>query len=37
VNKRFTLRSWEIKPPAGVAADGQQFLNVSILLGERTS
>jgi len=37
VNKRFTLRSWEIKPPTGASPDGQQFLNVSILLGERTS
>ena len=35
VNKRFTLKSWEIKPPAGAIADGQQLLNVSITLGEK--
>src|SRR5207247_4845758 len=37
VNKRFTLKSWEIKPPAGGTPEGQQFLNVNIVLGERTS
>ena len=37
VNKRFTLKSWEIKPPAGGGPEGQQFLNVNIVLGERTS
>lgn len=37
VNKRFTLKSWEIKPPAGATPDGQQFLTVSIVLGERSS
>ncbi|MET0851960.1 MAG: hypothetical protein ABW020_12565 [Candidatus Rokuibacteriota bacterium] len=36
VNKRFTLRSWEIKPPAGATPDGQQLLNVSIMLGEKS-
>jgi hypothetical protein len=36
VNKRFTLKSWEIKPGAA-APEGAQFLNVSILLGERPS
>jgi hypothetical protein len=36
VNKRFALRSWEIKPPAGATADGQQLLNVSITLGEKS-
>jgi len=37
VNKRFTLKSWEIKPPAGATPEGHQFLNVNIVLGERTS
>jgi hypothetical protein len=37
VNKRFTLQSWEIKPPAATVEGGQQLLNVSILLGERQS
>lgn len=36
VSKRFTLRSWEIKPGGG-GGEGPQFLNVSILLGERQS
>ena len=35
VNKRFRLKSWEIKPPVGGAA-GVPFLNVSIVLVERT-
>ena len=35
VSKRFTLKSWEIKPAQ--AAEGKQFLNVSIVLGERQS
>jgi hypothetical protein len=34
VNRRFTLKSWEIRPPVG-GAEGQQLLNVSIVLGER--
>jgi len=37
VNKRFRLRSWEIKPPAGGPADGLQFLNVTVVLSERPS
>jgi hypothetical protein len=37
VNKRFTLQSWEIKPPAATVEGGQQLLNVSIILGERQS
>jgi hypothetical protein len=36
VNKRFTLRSWEIRPIAP-SGEGPQFLNVSIVLGERQS
>lgn len=35
VNKRFQLKSWEIKPPAGGAADGLQFLNITVVLSER--
>ena len=37
VNKRFQLKSWEIKPPAGGATDGLQLLNVTVLLSERPS
>jgi hypothetical protein len=37
VNKRFTLQSWEIKPPAAVAEGARQLLNVSIILAERQS
>ncbi len=37
VNKRFTLQSWEIKPPAAVAEGARQLLNVSIVLAERQS
>ncbi len=37
VNKRFQLKSWEIKPPAGGAAEGLQFLNVTVVLSERPS
>jgi hypothetical protein len=36
VNKRFRLKSWEIKPSAsGVTGEGQ-FLNISIFLAERS-
>lgn len=37
VNKRFQLKSWEIKPPAGGATDGLQFLNITVVLLERPS
>lgn len=37
VNKRFTLKSWEIKPPTGGPDQQGQMINVSILLGERPS
>ena len=37
VNKRFQLKSWEIKPPAGGATDGLQLLNITVLLSERPS
>jgi hypothetical protein len=37
VNKRFTLKSWEIKPPVPAAEGQLQLLNVSITLGERPS
>jgi len=33
VNKRFLLKSWEVKPPTG--GGGQEFLNISIVLSER--
>lgn len=33
VNKRFQLKSWEIKP--GAAGEASEFLNVSIVFGER--
>ena len=35
VNKRFQLRSWEIKPGAAAPTGGAQLLNVSIVLAER--
>ena len=35
VNKRFQLRSWEIKPGAAASASGAQLLNISIVLAER--
>jgi hypothetical protein len=36
VNRRFQLKSWDIKPPGGTSAeDDQQYLNISILLSER--
>lgn len=35
VNKRFTLKSWEIKPSGVAGPDAQPLLNVSILLGEK--
>lgn len=33
VNKRFQLKGWEIKP--GAAGEASEFLNVSIVFGER--
>ena len=35
VNKRFQLRSWEIKPGAAASAGGAQLLSISIVLAER--
>lgn len=36
VNRRFQLRSWEIKPPSGGGGpDAPQFLQISITLSER--
>lgn len=35
VNRRFELKSWEIKPPAGGTKSGPQFLQVRIALTER--
>ncbi|OGK82487.1 MAG: hypothetical protein A2X52_05155 [Candidatus Rokubacteria bacterium GWC2_70_16] len=37
VSRRFQLRSWEIKPPAGGATEGVQFLGITIVLSERPS
>lgn len=36
VNKRFQLKSWEIKPPSS-GAEGTQFLNIVITFSERPS
>ena len=36
VNKRFQLKSWEIKPSAIATAGGDQVLAISIVLTERT-
>ena len=36
VNKRFQLKSWDIKPPGGTGAEDEaQYLNITILLSER--
>lgn len=35
VNKRFTLKSWEIRPPTAGGPDGPSLLNVTIVLGEK--
>jgi hypothetical protein len=36
VNKRFQLKSWDIKPPGGAGAEDEaQYLNITILLSER--
>ena len=35
VNRRFALKSWEIKPSAVATASGEQLLAISILLAER--
>jgi hypothetical protein len=37
VNKRFTLRSWEIKPPASTTTDSPSpLLQIGVTLAERT-
>jgi hypothetical protein len=35
VNKRFQLKSWEIKPPTSAPADEDALLNITITLSER--
>jgi len=35
VNRRFQLKSWEIKPASGGAGEGPQFLQIVIALTER--
>ena len=35
VNKRFHLKSWEIKPPAGTSGDDEGLLGITIQLSER--
>ena len=35
VSRRFALRSWEIKPSAGAASSGEQFLGITIVLAGR--
>jgi hypothetical protein len=35
VNKRFTLKSWEVRPPTAVGPEGQPMLNVGVVLGEK--
>lgn len=37
VNRRFQLKSWEIKPGAPVSPGGVQLLNISVVLSERAS
>jgi hypothetical protein len=35
VNKRYQLKSWEIKPPPPGGADGLQYLTIAVTLSER--
>jgi hypothetical protein len=36
VNKRFQLKSWDIKPPSGASPEDEaQYLSITILLSER--
>jgi hypothetical protein len=35
MNRRFQLKSWEIKPASGGAGEGPQFLQIVIALTER--
>jgi hypothetical protein len=35
VNKRFQLKSWEIRPPTTGSQDGTQYLNILITFAER--
>lgn len=35
LNRRFQLKSWEIKPPASVEQEGAPLLHISITLAER--
>ena len=35
VNKRFQLKSWEIKPPTSAPADEEALLSITITLSER--
>ena len=35
VNKRFQLKSWEVKPPGTTPSDAEGLLSISILLSER--
>jgi hypothetical protein len=35
VNKRFHLRSWEVRPPASIDADASPMLQINVVLAER--
>lgn len=35
VNKRYQLKSWEIRPPPPGAGDGPQYLTIAVTLSER--
>jgi hypothetical protein len=35
VNKRYQLKSWEIKPPPPGGTDGLQYLTIAVTLSER--
>jgi hypothetical protein len=35
VNRRFQLKSWEIKPSSEGTAEGREFLQVTVALTER--
>jgi hypothetical protein len=37
INRRFQLKSWEIKPPAASSPDGTQLLHIAITLQEKSS
>jgi hypothetical protein len=35
VNKRFQLKSWEVKPPGGTSPEDEGLLSITVILSER--